>query len=80
MMSHPAASAFAVNHPEYTMEFTNLGVGGTELVLMSENAQLSISQDTDGNYGDVVYICFLPNGASNAVDGQDVAQEIGTLC
>ncbi len=80
MMKHSSAVAFVMEHPEYTKEFTNFGVGGTEFLLLSNDAQLTIFQDADGSVADVIYICWKADGASDSIGGPDVAQMIGSLC
>ncbi len=80
LMEHPAAIAYMQKHPEYDQEFNNFGVGGTELLLMSEGGQLTLSQDTEGNNVEAVYICFGSDGSSDSVEGPNVAQSINTMC
>lgn len=80
MMMHPEVVAYVAKHPQYTEEFNNLGVGGTELILISEYGQLTIWHDADGSYVNAIYICFHPDGSSDSASGSDVAEQIPQMC
>ena len=79
---HAAAMAFMDRYPNSYVETENLGVGGTTVIMISENgSQLTIDQDTDGVVTNVVYICFYPDGLrSESFDGPDVAEQIPVAC
>ena len=82
VMQHPAAVAFTDRYPSNYIETENLGVGGINTIIISnDGSQLTIEQDTDGMITNVVYICFYPDGlSSDSADGPDVAERIPTMC
>lgn len=82
VLRHPAALEFQAKYPNSYMETQNLGVGGTNIVIISENgSQLTIEYDADGEVTNVVYICFYPDGlSSDSIEGPDVARQIQTMC
>lgn len=82
ILKHPAAIAFMEKYPNSYFETSNLGVGGIDLIIISENgSQLTINQDTDGTVTNVVYICYYSDGlSSESFDGDNVAEQIPLAC